>query len=45
MTSSTGWTGPSTAKVARPARQINRDGRQPIQTVYGAGYRFVAEEE
>ena len=32
-------------QVARLRRQINRDGRQPIQTVYGAGYRFVVEAE
>ena len=30
-------------QVARLRRQINRDGRQPIQTVYGAGYRFTTE--
>ena len=32
-------------QVARLRRQLNRNGRQPIQTVYGAGYRFVAEDE
>lgn len=32
-------------QVARLRKQINRAGRQPIQTVYGAGYRFVVEEE
>ena len=26
-------------------KQINRDGREPIQTVYGTGYRFVVEDE
>ena len=31
-------------QVARLRRQINRGGRQPIQTVYGAGYRLVAED-
>ncbi len=31
-------------QVARLRKQINRDGKQPIQTVYGAGYRFVVEE-
>ena len=31
-------------QVARLRRQINRGGRQPIQTVYGAGYRFVVED-
>ena len=31
-------------QVARLRRHINRDGRQPIQTVYGAGYRFVVED-
>ena len=29
--------------IARLRKQINRDGRQPIETVYGAGYRFVGE--
>ena len=33
------------SQVARLRRQIGRDGRQPIQTVYGAGYRYVAEGE
>ena len=33
------------SQIARMRRQISREGRQPIQTVYGAGYRFVAEEE
>ena len=33
------------SQVARLRRQIARDGRQPIQTVYGAGYRFVVEDE
>ena len=32
-------------QVARLRKQINRDGRQPIQTVYGTGYRFVVENE
>ena len=32
-------------QVARLRRQINRNGSQPIQTVYGAGYRFVVEGE
>ena len=32
-------------QVARLRRQIMRNGRQPIQTVYGAGYRFVVEDE
>ncbi len=32
-------------QVARLRKQINRNGRQPIQTVYGAGYRFVVEDE
>ena len=31
-------------QVARLRKQISRGGNQPIQTVYGAGYRFVAEE-
>ena len=33
------------SQIARLRRQISRDCRQPIQTVYGTGYRFVAEEE
>ena len=33
------------SQVARLRKQIGRDGRQPIQTVYGAGYKFVAEDE
>ena len=33
------------SQVARLRRQISRDGIQPIQTVYGAGYRFVVEDE
>ena len=33
------------SQVSRLRRQINRDGSQPIQTVYGAGYRLVVEEE
>ena len=32
------------SQVARLRKQINRDGREPIQTVYGAGYRFVSED-
>ncbi len=32
------------SQVARLRKQISRDGRQPIQTVYGAGYRFVGED-
>ena len=33
------------SQIARLRKQINRDGRQPIQTVYGAGYRLVVEDE
>lgn len=32
------------SQIARLRKQINRAGREPIQTVYGAGYRFVAED-
>ena len=32
-------------QVARLRRQISRGGSQPIQTVYGAGYRFAVENE
>ncbi len=30
--------------ILRLRRQIAVDGRQPIQTVYGSGYRFVTED-
>ncbi len=33
------------SQIARLRKQINRGGRQPIQTVYGAGYKFVVEDE
>ena len=33
------------SQIVRLRKQLNRDGRQPIQTVYGAGYRFVTEDE
>ena len=33
------------SQIARLRKQVNRNGRQPIQTVYGAGYRFVMENE
>ena len=33
------------SQIVRLRKQIGRDGRQPIQTVYGAGYRFVVEDE
>ena len=32
------------SQIRRLRKQIGRDGRQPIQTVYGAGYKFVVEE-
>ena len=31
-------------QIARLRRQIGRDRNRPIETVYGAGYRFVVEE-
>lgn len=31
--------------VTRLRKQINRDEWQPIQTVYGAGYKFVVEDD
>ena len=31
------------SQVARLRKQTSRDGSQPIQTIYGVGYRFVAE--
>lgn len=33
------------SQVARLRRQINREGRQPIKTVYGAGYKFVVDDQ
>ena len=33
------------SQIARLRKQISRDGGQPIQTVYGAGYKFVVEGE
>ena len=33
------------SQVARLRRRIGHEGTQPIQTVYGAGYRFVSEDE
>ena len=32
------------SQIARLRRQISRDGKQPIQTVYGVGYRFAVED-
>ncbi len=33
------------SQVARLRKHINRHGKQPIQTVYGTGYKFVVEDE
>ena len=33
------------SQIARLRKQISRDGSQPIQTVYGVGYRFTTEDE
>ena len=33
------------SQIARLRRQISRGGSQPIQTVYGVGYRFAVENE
>ena len=33
------------SQVARLRKRIGSAGAQPIETVYGAGYRFVAEDE
>lgn len=33
------------SQITRLRKQIGRDGRQPIQTIYGAGYKFVLEDE
>ena len=32
------------SQVARLRKHIDRDGRKPIRTVYGAGYKFVVED-
>ena len=32
------------SQVARLRKKIDRGGHQPIQTVYGAGYKFVAKD-
>ena len=32
------------SQVARLRKEIGVDGRQPIQTVYGAGYKFVTDD-
>ncbi len=31
-------------QIARLRKQIGQDRNRPIETVYGAGYRFVVEE-
>ena len=33
------------SQIARLRKHISRDGEQPIQTVYGAGYKFVVDGE
>ena len=33
------------SQIARLRKQINQDGRRPIETIYGAGYKFVVEDE
>ena len=33
------------SQVARLRKQLGREGRQPIQTIYGAGYKFVVGDE
>ena len=33
------------SQIARLRKQISRDGSRPIQTVYGAGYRFTVETD
>ncbi|MDE2893726.1 MAG: response regulator transcription factor [Chloroflexota bacterium] len=33
------------SQVARLRKRIGHKGKQPIQTVYGAGYRFVTEDD
>ena len=33
------------SRIARLRKQIGRDGRQPIRTVYGAGYKFVVDDD
>ena len=33
------------SQIVRLRKQIGRGGRQPIQTVYGAGYKYVVEDQ
>ncbi len=33
------------SQISRLRKRLSRDGAQPIQTVYGAGYKFVVEDE
>jgi len=33
------------SQISRLRRRISRDGAQPIQTVYGAGYKFTVQDE
>ncbi len=33
------------SQIARLRKQLSRHGIQPIQTIYGAGYKFITEEE
>jgi len=33
------------SQIARLRKQISRDDSRPIQTVYGAGYKFVVQDE
>ena len=33
------------SQIARLRKKIGVGGRQPIQTVYGAGYKFVVEDD
>ena len=33
------------SQVTRLRKRISRDGSQPIQTIYGVGYKFVVEDE
>ena len=33
------------SQIARLRKQLSRHGIQPIQTIYGAGYKFITEDE
>ena len=44
-TSTNGFDRAMDSHIARLRKQVGRHGAQPIRTVYGAGYKFVVEDE